>query len=121
MSLAKYTLPDMRFEQSFMKTLRTYAVNSSKGESIAPGDEKAVEQLEQREVNSPIEPITPGIVTYAIVKDQILMPLLQGFLWTGILIMSKPVLRLVVQQGQKCGVYLSTILGMNQLGKYSVV
>lgn len=124
-------LPDLRFEQSFMKSLHAYANKSHtkktakklKKHDITDAelkllnqelDEKEQEQLETEEL-LPLEPITPGIVIYAIVKDQIILPLLQGFLWAGILITTRPILLAVVVQGQKCGVWLSSILGLNRL------
>ena len=38
----------------------------------------------------PIGPISPSIIAYAVFKDQILMPLIQGFLWTEISISIRP-------------------------------
>lgn len=125
MSLSSIPLPDTRFEQSFMKSLRTYATNFSKKDqpkhlsNLDPSQidsmNKSLDTQEQQELSQPLPPpITPSIVAYAVIKDQIIMPLLQGLLWTGILILSRPTLRLIVHQGHKCGVYLSTILGLNR-------
>lgn len=126
-------LPDLRFEQSFMRSLHAYAHKSYSSRNTKKLkkhditeeelkllnqelDDKEQEQLESEEL-TPLQPITPGIIIYAVVKDQIIMPLLQGFLWAGILITSKPVLQALVFQGQKCGVWVSTILGLNRLTK----
>lgn len=115
-------LPDLRFEQAFMKTLRTYSTKPQLSETQLSHTniEKLNQEIdvqEQKELDRPLEPITPWIVTYAVLKDQILMPLVQGFLFSGLILLSRPALRLVVQQGQRCGVYLSTILGLPPRGR----
>lgn len=125
-SVTNLPLPDLRFEQTFMKSLNTYATNASKTKPISESllkekDETEIELLneqldiqEQSEVVGPLAPITPGIVTYAVIKDQIIMPLLQGFVYTAVIILSKPFLQQVVLNGQRFGSYLATILGVNQ-------
>lgn len=131
--MSGFKLPDLRFEESFVKTLYSYA-----GHEISDYDtpsasgaltEKELVQLneeldheEQRIVRStsdlrPLEPISSSIIAYAVVKDQIIMPLIQGFLWTGLLISIRPFLGVVVAQGQRCGMWLSTVLGLNRIAK----
>ncbi|KAL6450315.1 hypothetical protein SBY92_002249 [Candida maltosa Xu316] len=70
---------------------------------------------EEEELYKPLNPITPSIIIYAIIKDQILMPLLQGFLWTGLLISVRPFLGLIVKNGQNAGHWVSNLLGLNKL------
>ncbi|KAI5954935.1 hypothetical protein KGF54_001496 [Candida jiufengensis] len=130
-----YTIPDLRFEQGFMRQLNNYAGN--KKEEQKPSlfnkrnydpipqitdaelkklnqqlDEDEEEYLEKPE---PLFPITPNIVIYALIKDQIIMPLLQGFFWTGFLISIRPFLGLIVKQGQIAGHWLSSLIGLNRL------
>lgn len=124
--VANLPLPDLRFEQTFMKALNTYATNSSKTkplteEVLQSKNENELEILnqeldiqEQQEITGPLAPITPGIVTYAIIKDQVIMPLIQGFVFTAVMILSRPFLQQVVLNGQRFGGYLATILGVNQ-------
>ncbi|EGV64745.1 hypothetical protein PSN45_005090 [Yamadazyma tenuis] len=125
-TITNLPLPDLRFENTFMKSLRTYAAESAKTPpqavpELALRTESEIDLLneqldldEQSQIDQPLPPITPAIVAYAIIKDQILMPLLQGILYSGLILVSKPYLRLVVLQGQKFGSYLATILGVHQ-------
>ena len=99
-------IPDLRFEQSFMKQLNKYAGNqqsqSNKLDLLKPHNtspltdedlkllNEELDEEEQDELYKPLNPITPSVVIYAILKDQILIPLLQGFLWTGVLISMRP-------------------------------
>ncbi|RCK55619.1 hypothetical protein Cantr_05910 [Candida viswanathii] len=131
-------IPDLRFEQSFMRQLNKYAGNTPQDNqpekfsflrkrhnelaSLTDEDLKLLneelDEEEQEELLKPLNPITPSVVIYAILKDQILMPLLQGFLWTGILISVRPFLKIVVRNGQHAGHWVSNMLGLNQLTKY---
>lgn len=74
-----------------------------------------IDVQEKNELMAPIEPITPGIVIYAILKDQILMPLLQGFAWTGFLLSIRPIAAVLIAQGQHTGIWVSNLLGLNKL------
>ncbi|CAI5759162.1 unnamed protein product [Candida verbasci] len=130
-----FIIPDLRFEQSFMKQLDIYAGNKRESKKpsafnkrnyieIATLTDKELDNInddidlkEQKELLKPLNPITPSIILYAIIKDQIIMPLLQGFLWTGILLSIRPVLQLVVKNGQTVGGYISNLLGINQLNQ----
>lgn len=158
-------IPDLRFEQSFTRALKSYAssskqdvhkhTHSSKLSGNQPSNpgltesdlkllNQELDKAEEEEIDnynadinrkndtgtndkdnqshsnqlSPIEPITPGIVIYAILKDQIFMPLLQGFLWTGLLISIRPILGIITYQGQTCGTWLANALGLNRINKY---
>ena len=129
-------IPDLRFEESFLKQLNKYAGNQTQQQkqpnkleflkkkhsqlaTLTDEDLKLLneelDEEEQNELIKPLNPITPSVVIYAIIKDQILMPLLQGFLWTGVLISIRPFLRIVVRNGQYAGHWLSNLLGVNQL------
>lgn len=114
-------LPDLRFEQSFMKLLAQYAGNPPKTATGLSDQElellgKDVDEEEQRILEGgPLSPITPGIVVYALIKDQIIMPLLQGFLWTGLLIAARLVLQAVVRNGQMFGAKLYNLVGLKTL------
>lgn len=87
-------IPDLRFEQSFRKSLQANSLN---------GEAKTKDAL-------PI--ITPGIVIYTVLKEQILMPFLQGFLWASILLSFKPWLIKVAQKGRKTGNWLFSEIGI---------
>ncbi|CUM52601.1 uncharacterized protein AC631_00638 [Debaryomyces fabryi] len=131
--MSGFTLPDLRFEESFLKTLYSYAgyQNPAVEDPISPAlTEKElnllstnVDKQEQQILESPsgpsglrpIGPISPSIIAYAVFKDQILMPLIQGFLWTGFLISVRPFLGIIVQQGQRCGLWLANTLGLNRI------
>lgn len=92
-------LLDLRFEETFIKSLQVYA---------AP---KAANDTEE----TPIPPITPSIVTYAIIKDQVILPLIQGFLWSGLVLLTKPFLVMVVRHGQRLGAGLVGFIGIRRL------
>lgn len=118
-------LPDLRLEQTFIKSLHNYA----KTEPLSKKDLKQKNEFEldalndeldlqeQEEISNPL-PITPSIVIYAVVKDHILMPLIQGFAFAGLLILTKPLLLSVIRHGQRTGhrlnQYLATILGLKR-------
>lgn len=114
-------IPDLRFEQLFLRSLDKYTAPS-----VAPLTETELQIVddgeEDKEVNlKPIGPITPGIVVYAVIKDQILMPLLQGFLWSSFLILARPALGLVVANGQATGRWLYRLLGLDRARKVSMM
>ncbi|KAG7195092.1 uncharacterized protein KQ657_004208 [Scheffersomyces spartinae] len=127
------SIPDLRFEQSFMRSLQVYSGKKEVKEEVKGLSDIELELLgeeidlkEQLEVDDtlnmgPIGQITPSIVMYAIVKDQILMPLLQGFLWTGLLIVGRPFLRQVVLWGLQSGTYVANMVGLNRLHQRTYV
>ncbi|KAI5958573.1 hypothetical protein KGF57_002418 [Candida theae] len=130
-----YTIPDLRFEQSFMRQLNAYAGNKeldgrhsalnpknynplpklTDGELELLNENVDKEEEEYLEDPEPLKPITPRIVIFAIVKDQIVLPLLQGFFITGFLISVRPILALLVKNGQHAGTWVSNLLGLNRL------
>lgn len=114
----KIPIPDLRFEQSFMRSLNSYA--SAKVEPLSDAELKVVDEEtdETTPELQPLAPITPGIVVFAIVKDQILMPLIQGFLLSGFYIIARPMLRWVIANGQSTGRWLFHILGLDQRPRY---
>ncbi|KHC34230.1 hypothetical protein MGQ_03773 [Candida albicans P76067] len=96
-------IPDLRFEQSFISQLNKYAGNkqpdqqklqplSSKkynhiatltdddlkllNEELDIEEEEEIDNYTDKPQPKPLAPITPSIVIYAIIKDQMLMPLL---------------------------------------------
>lgn len=130
-----FTLPDLRFEQTFYKQLLANAGKKyPEGNSLSDKElkllSKKIDEEEERIRDSgdthhhpgsqnnqlqPIEPITPWIVIYTIIKDQMFFPLLQGFLWTGVLISLRPLMRLAVKQGQHAGTWVANLVGLNAI------
>lgn len=111
-------IPDLRFESSFNKSLQAYAEKTNPARLTDAELRRLNVELDDAEAahpsqNPPLGSITPGIVLYAIVKDQVLMPLLQGFAWAGVLILAGPTLRQIVVHGQRCGTYLARMLNLN--------
>ncbi|KAM9910398.1 hypothetical protein OXX69_004516 [Metschnikowia pulcherrima] len=119
------TIPDLRFEKSFLRSLQRYA-NTSTGKPTGPLTEAELKLLDEhkneeidddddsgnsRERLKPVGPITPGIVAYAVIKDIVIRPLLEGFTWALLVILFRPTLRLVTAQGHRMGSWLATILG----------
>lgn len=108
----KFHIPDVRFEQTFLRLLDGYAGRLASSLSdkelqqlTAPGEDETTPQ-------QPLPPITPSIVIYAVLKDQILMPLVQGFLFAGALLAVRPVLEALTRLGQHVGVWLATVVGI---------
>lgn len=126
--MSGFTLPDLRFEESFLKTLYSYAgyeapaADATNSPALTEKElhllSDKIDEQEQQILQSkprPIGPISPSIIAYAVFKDQVLMPLIQGFLWTGFLISVGPFLGLIVQEGKRCGLWLSNTLGLNRI------
>lgn len=116
MSYAPQTIPipDLRFEQSFLRSLHNYANppnRALKESELAKLDDENEEDKELPDFK-PIAPITPGIVALAVIKDQIFMPLIQGFLWSGFLLSLGPLTRLAVASGRASGLWLFRFLGL---------
>lgn len=124
----------MRFEQTFLKSLQNYAniaqkstKSSSKSSKSAPNsiESAAVDVARHKRTNGEVlnaeteelpalAPITPGIVIYAVLRDVVLRPLVDGFTWAMILILAKPTLRFVTAQGYQCGVWFSKMIGLRE-------
>lgn len=115
-------IPDLRFEQSLLKSLQVYANARAQAkahhlktkkpaetaEVVAPG--AAPDAVEP----APLAPITPGIVIYAIIKDVMFRPLIEGFLWATVVILARPSLRLITAQGYKCGLWFGHLIGLKR-------
>ncbi|ODV76992.1 uncharacterized protein CANTADRAFT_32402, partial [Suhomyces tanzawaensis NRRL Y-17324] len=117
-----FKIPDLRFEQTFIKQLNSYAGRDTQDVATLSEEELKLvnsdldkKEIEARDSLTPLEPITPSIVIYAIIKDQILMPLLQGFLWSGFLLSVSPILAGVVAHGQRTGTWVANLVGLNRL------
>ncbi|CAH2353285.1 hypothetical protein CLIB1423_10S01508 [[Candida] railenensis] len=108
-------IPDLRFEQSFLRSLDGYAGKRSDGGL----SEKELQALESGDPDAlapaPLNPVTPGIVVYAVLKDQIIMPLVQGFIWAGILLSWRPVRVGIIRYGQRSGEYLFNMIGLGKM------
>lgn len=121
-----FTLPDLRFEQTFMKSLYGYSGQSKKEPNPSTHSYLTDEELnllneeaDAEEIDIRDNAITPSIIAYAIVKDQIIIPLIQGFLWTGFLISVAPVLRIIVRNGQVAGRRFYNLVGLGNLTSFN--
>lgn len=96
-----YAVPDTRFEQTFRRSLAREAERqrASQWRKMGIVDPLVISQLQS--VQPPT--ISKLVVCKVVVRDVILMPLVQGLLWTGLLIVMRPWLRLMVSQGRKLG------------------
>lgn len=113
------TVPDLRFEHSFIKSLQAYANDSAKRtaktkNSKSGSAKQCVDGLPVDDIIAPVAPITPAIVIYAVIKDVILRPLLEGFLWSSTLLLVKPTLRLVTAFGRRSGLWLIGQIGLRR-------
>lgn len=87
------TIPDVRFEQTFRAALAKESARQrqlraqKEGEAAADGEAG----------------ISALVVAKVVVRDVLLMPLVQGALWTGLLITMKPWLRLCMLGGRRAG------------------
>lgn len=114
-----YPVPDTRFEHTFRRALNREAENqrTSQWKKMGVVDPLVVNQLQKNEPPK----ISSYVVCKVVARDVILMPLLQGVLWTSILIMVRPWLRGVVQNGRKIGSYIyRTVLGTDLIKKKRV-
>lgn len=113
-------IPDLRFEQSFLKSLHNYA--NPRSATLTDADLAKLNSASDDENDlpemKPIAPITPGIVALAIIKDQIFMPLLQGFLWSGFLLSLAPLARMIVASGRSTGLWVANFLGIGSRRSY---
>ncbi|SCV01168.1 LANO_0F10484g1_1 [Lachancea nothofagi CBS 11611] len=98
----KLAIPDLRFQQTFQNALKREAKKNKKLGTESEGNDR----------------ISASVICKVVLRDVLLLPFLQGILWTGILIAMKPWLRLVVRQGQQCGQKLyNLVLGKNLVPK----
>lgn len=101
-------IPDLRFESSFYRSLQSSARSKNGAKS------QATPTTYSQSIPSEPVPITPTIIIQVILKDVILMPLLQGIAWTSILLVAKPWLLYVAKNGRDYGVRLFNSLGFQQ-------
>lgn len=107
-----YAVPDTRFEQTFMRALMKEAEKQRASEWKKMGivDPPVINQLQKVQPPS----ISKLVVCKVVVRDVIVMPLLQGLIWTGLLIAMKPWLKYMVYQGRKMGSSIyRTVLGID--------
>lgn len=89
--MSKLPIPDLRFESSFRRSLESEArVSTSSAESR----------------------ITPYIVAKVVLRDQLLMPLVQGIIYSAVLILAKPWLVACAASGRRWGVQMFQSLGL---------
>lgn len=116
-------IPDLRFEQVFRKSLSNYADKANESRRVisskeldkyasedGDGSEAQAPSLENRP--PPIEPSSPSIVAYAVIRDIMLRPLVEGFLWALICILARPTLRLITRQGFRVGKLFASLFGV---------
>lgn len=101
-------IPDLRFESSFYRSLQSSARSKHNAKSTAVQND-----LQSQLPTEPV-PITPTIIIQVILKDVILMPLLQGIAWTSILLIAKPWLLYAARSGREYGVKVFNSLGFQQ-------
>lgn len=112
---ASLPIPDLRFEQSFSRLLQKYAdTHTLSAAELQLSDSIDEESDTTPNILKPLAPITPSIVIYAVVKDHIIMPLIQGFLYSGLLLCIRPVAGAIVTHGQLCGTWLAQMIGLNR-------
>lgn len=117
------TIPDLRFENSFLRTLQGYADKEQTKKNTLTNAELQLSEdpdaVPSAPVERPIAPITPGIVVYAVIKDIVLRPLVEGFLWALTLLLLRPVLRAVAAHGQQTGLWLASMVGLGRPYTYT--
>jgi hypothetical protein len=111
LKLASIQVPDLRFEQSFLRSLQAYAGSGGSDTTLS---EKELMQVDSTDT-PPLNPITPSIVLYAVLKDQLLMPFVQGFLWAAILMLWRPMRVALIGAGQSTGKYLFNMIGVGRV------
>ncbi|SCW01161.1 LAFE_0D06436g1_1 [Lachancea fermentati] len=101
----KIAIPDIRFEQTFKNALRREATKNHKLHATQQGSQE-----------KPV--VTAAIVCKVVFRDVLLVPFVQGILWTGFLIALKPWLRHMVFQGRKVGKFIyRQVLGTDLINK----
>ncbi|ANZ75946.1 BA75_02946T0 [Komagataella pastoris] len=83
-------IPDLRYEQSFWRTLNANSVRTS---SAKPQ-------------------VTAKVVAYTIAIDHVLKPFIQGFLWAELLYILRPALRKIFTSGRNAGIRIFGSLGL---------
>ncbi|CCE62603.1 hypothetical protein TPHA_0C04520 [Tetrapisispora phaffii CBS 4417] len=96
-------VPDVRLEQSFNNALQKEAEKQRVAKLKKEGlDDSKILQIQKNEPAT----VTKYIVWKVILRDMILMPFIQGALFTGLLMAVKPWLRGVVGNGRRFGSYI---------------
>lgn len=114
-----YPVPDTRFQQTFQRALAREADRQRTLEWKKMGvvDPLVINQLQK---GQPAR-VSTYVVCKVIARDVILMPFVQGILWTSLLIMLKPWLRGVVIHGRKMGTFIyNRVLGIDLVKKKRV-
>ncbi|AMD20657.1 HDL087Cp [Eremothecium sinecaudum] len=104
-------IPDVRVEQNFRKSV--FAAARKEHETKVKPLRGSEAQIDDSEVG-----ITISAVVKVVFKDVLLLPLLQGMMWTGLMIAMKPWLRACGRNGYLLGRYIyDTITGRHLLKK----
>ncbi|CAR28185.1 hypothetical protein ZYGR_0N06770 [Zygosaccharomyces rouxii] len=114
-----YPIPDTRFESTFKRALNREAEKQRtlQWKKMGVEDPLVINQLQK---NQPVK-INSYVVCKVVARDVIFMPLVQGLLWTSLLITMKPWLRSVIQNGRKFGTFIyRTVLGTDLIKKKQV-
>lgn len=114
-----YPVPDTRFEYTFRRALNREAERQRtlQWKKVGVVDPLVINQLQK---NQPAK-VSSYVVCKVVVRDVILMPFVQGVLWTGLLITMRPWLRKMVQNGRKVGTFIyRTVLGTDLIKKKRV-
>ncbi|CEP25204.1 unnamed protein product [Cyberlindnera jadinii] len=94
--MSKIPIPDLRFESSFRKSLNT--------EYSKAGINASTESVD-RYTNA-------MVITKVIMRDLIFMPLIQGFIFSSLMILARPWLVKVARNGRQFGVAFFQSLGL---------
>ncbi|GMF55414.1 unnamed protein product [[Candida] boidinii] len=108
---AAIAIPDLRFEESFRRALLANAKSYCEAEKL---ELQKLRLSDDDEIIEPIPIITPGIVIYTVLKDQLFMPFIQGFASALILLKLRPYLAIVQNHGRRVGI--SIVNGIKSLG-----
>ncbi|EDO15400.1 hypothetical protein Kpol_1063p10 [Vanderwaltozyma polyspora DSM 70294] len=106
-----FPVPDVRFEETFNRAINKEAEKqreySLKKKGLTTDEISKIKENEAPEV-------TTYIVWKVIVRDMLIMPFIQGIMFSGLLIILKPWLRSVVGNGRRFGTFIyNTVLGKN--------
>lgn len=105
-------IPDIRFEQTFMNSLKKAALQQHKSK-IEALKNSGVEFVDTEDIDPPI---TTSMVLKVILKDVLFLPMLQGLLWTGLMIAMKPWLRACARSSFYLSQYMiDSVLGRSIL------
>lgn len=98
---ANYPVPDTRFEQTFRRALTREAEKhrAAQWRKMGVVDPVLINELQKAQPPS----ISKLVVCKVVLRDVIFMPLVQGLLWTGVLIAMKPWLKNAVAHGRRLG------------------